>query len=139
MCRFQSALGGWYPTFTGYVFLALGMASFIRPEILSYYAIDLDEPSARVAIRAMIGGGEVGIGVVLLFGGHINLSLSQRSLIAVAIFTCVGLSRLFAVTIEGTGLLTIQPVREAAIELTLGGVGLWAAWIAEFRSESTSI
>jgi hypothetical protein len=75
----------------------------------------------------MIGGGEIGIALILLLGRYVNLSLSQRSLIAAVIFICVGLSRLVGVWIEGFDFSTIQPLREAAIELVLGGAGLWAA------------
>ena len=136
--RFRSGIGSCYAIGAGCIFLALGIATLIHPEVLSYYAIGLGEPSARAAIRAMVGGGEMGIAIVLLLGGYIKLSLSQRSLIAAVIFTCVGLSRLFAVTIEGADVLTIQPFREAAIELTLGGFGLWAARIAELKLDASS-
>ncbi len=94
---------------------------------MSYYAIGLDQPSARVAMRAMIGGGEIGIGVVLILGGRINLSSRQLSLIAAAIFICVGLSRVTAVFMESAEVLAVQPLREALIEILLGGLGLLAA------------
>lgn len=127
MSRFRSGISRLYPTVAGCIFLALGIVTLIQPEILSYYAINLDHPSARIATRAMIGGGEIGIALVLLLGSYINLSLSQRSLIAAVIFICVGLSRLVGVWIEGFDFSTIQPLREAAIEIVLGGAGLWAA------------
>lgn len=120
-------LGRVYPSFAGCIFLALGIVTLIQPEIMSYYAIGLDQPSARVAMRAMIGGGEIGIGCVLVFGGRIKLSPRKRSLIAAAIFICVGLSRVAAVFMEGADLLAVQPLREALIEILLGGIGLWAA------------
>ena len=120
-------LGSVYPSFAGCIFLALGIATLIQPEIMSYYAIGLDHPSARVAMRAMIGGGDIGIGVVLILGGRINLSSRQLSLIAAAVFICVGLSRVAAVFMEGADLLAVQPLREALIEILLGGIGLWAA------------
>lgn len=127
MSHLHRNLGRVYPSFAGCIFLALGMVTLIRPEIMSYYAIGLDQPSARVAMRAMIGGGEIGIGVVLILGGRINLSSRQLSLIAAAIFICVGLSRVAAVFMEGADLLAVQPLREALIEILLGGIGLWAA------------
>ncbi len=127
MSHLHRILGRVYPSFAGCIFLALGIATLIQPEIMSYYAIGLDQPSARVAMRAMIGGGEIGIGCVLILGGRINLSPSQRSLIAAAIFICVGFSRVAAVSIEGAELLAFQPLREALIEILLGGIGLWAA------------
>lgn len=127
MSHLHRNLGRVYPSFAGCIFLALGLVTLIQPEIMSYYAIGLDQPSARVAMRAMIGGGEIGIGVVLILGGRINLSSRQLSLIAAAIFICVGLSRVAAVFMEGADLLAFQPLREALIEILLGGIGLWAA------------
>lgn len=127
MCRFQQISGRSYPVISGLIFLTLGMVTLVYPEILTYYSINLDQPSARVAIRAMLGGGELGIALLLLAGSRINLSPQQRSLIAAAIFVCVGLARLFAVGIEGIDVLTIQPLREATIEIILGGAGLWSA------------
>lgn len=127
MSHLHRNLGRVYPSFAGCIFLALGLVTLIQPEIMSYYAIGLDQPSARVAMRAMIGGGEIGIGVVLILGGRINLSSRQLSLIAAAIFICVGLSRVAAVFMEGADLLAVQPLREALIEILLGGIGLWAA------------
>ncbi|MBY6129483.1 DUF4345 family protein [Qipengyuania aquimaris] len=127
MSHLHRNLGRVYPSFAGCIFLALGLVTLIQPEIMSYYAIGLDQPSARVAMRAMIGGGEIGIGVVLILGGRINLFSRQLSLIAAAIFICVGLSRVAAVFMEGADLLAVQPLREALIEILLGGIGLWAA------------
>lgn len=127
MSHLHRISGRLYPSFAGCIFLALGIVTLIQPEIMSYYAIGLDQPSARVAMRAMIGGGEIGIGVVLILGGRINLSSRQLSLIAAAIFVCVGLSRVAAVFMEGADLLAFQPLREALIEILLGGIGLWAA------------
>ncbi|WP_379553821.1 DUF4345 family protein [Qipengyuania sp. DGS5-3] len=131
MSHLHRNLGRVYPSFAGCIFLALGIVTLIQPEIMSYYAIGLDQPSARVAMRAMIGGGEIGIGVVLILGGRINLSSRQLSLTAAAIFICVGLSRVAAVFTEGADLLAVQPLREALIEILLGGIGLWAArgWV----------
>ena len=127
MNRLRNGISRLYPTVAGCIFLVLGIVTLIQPEILNYYAISLDRPAARTATRAMIGGGEIGIALILLLGRYINLSLSQRSLIAAAIFICVGLSRLVGVWIEGFDISTSQPLREAAIELVLGGAGLWTA------------
>lgn len=125
--RFHSILSRIYPVIAGCIFLGLGAATLIHPEILGYYAINLDQPSARTAVRAMIGGGEIGIAFILLLGGYMTVSSRQRSLIAAVIFIFVGLSRLLGAYVEGIDHLTIQPFREAAIEITLGALGFWAA------------
>ncbi len=124
---FRKGASRFYPTIAGCIFLALGLATVIQPEILHYYAINFDQPSARTAVRAMIGGGEIGIALVLLLGGYVQISLSQRSLVAAVIFISVGVIRLFGACLEGVDLPAIQPLREAAIEIMLGSLGLWSA------------
>lgn len=48
----------------GLTFFGLGAAFFLWPETMaSFVGIGLDEPSARTDIRAVYGGGEIGIGV----------------------------------------------------------------------------
>lgn len=125
--NFRQIVGRSYPAIAGCIFLVLGSATLVYPEILAYYSIALDQPPARVATRAMLGGGEIGIALLLLAGGRVGFSLRIRSLIAAVIFTCVGLSRVFAVGLEGLEALSVQPLREAAIEIILGGIGLWSA------------
>ena len=133
--RLRKVFADTYPFLAGFIFLVLGIATLIQPDILSHYGIGLSQPSARVATRAMIGGGEIGLALVLLFGGRFSLNRQQRSLISAVIFICVGLSRIAAVFLEDANLLGSQPVREAFIELLLGSMGLWAAFGLEaYRS-----
>jgi hypothetical protein len=133
--RLRKVFAHTYPFLAGSIFLVLGIATLIQPDILSYYGIGLNQPSARVATRAMIGGGEIGLALVLLFGGRFGLNRQQRSLIAAVILICVGLSRIAAIFLEDATLLASQPAREAFIELLLGGAGLWAAFGLEaYRS-----
>ena len=114
-----------YPLLSGAIFLGLGVLTLIRPEVLEYYSIGVDSASARTAIRAMIGGGEIGIGLVLLGGGRFGFSFKQRSSIAVVIFGIVGLVRIGSAWIEGGLHMEWQPLREAFIELALALIGVW--------------
>lgn len=116
-----------YPFLAGLVFLAFGLATLIRPEILSYYSIAIDTPSARIAIRAMIGGGELGIAFLLLQGERVGLSSNQRSLIAAVVFLSVGSARMISGAGEGIDLLIGQPIRESAVEVVFGVLGIWIA------------
>lgn len=112
-----------YPIFAGLIFLALGVLTFINPEVLGYYEIGVDNASARIAIRAMIGGGEVALGLVVLVGQQIGLTIQQRSLIAALVFLSVGAARFSAVWIDHDVNAIIQPLREAAFEIGLAGLG----------------
>jgi len=122
-----------YPILAGLLFLGLGTLTLIRPEILGYYSIDVANDKARIAIRAMIGGGELALGLVIAAGQRIGISVKQRSLIAACVFLCVGLVRLAAAWMEGGLGVAQQPYREAAIELILGSLGLVAAMVVDER------
>ncbi|MEM7701607.1 MAG: DUF4345 family protein [Pseudomonadota bacterium] len=117
-------IAAFYPILSGALFLGLGLLTMIRPEVLEYYSIGVDSASARTAIRAMIGGGEIGLGTVLLGGHRWGFSLSQRCILAAVVFICVGLTRLVSSGLEFGFYLAHQPLREAAIELILGCVGV---------------
>ncbi|MEL6540279.1 MAG: hypothetical protein AAFQ34_02645 [Pseudomonadota bacterium] len=120
-----------YPHLAGLLFLGLGMLTLVRPEILGYYSIGLENNQARIAIRAMIGGGELALGLVIAAGQRIGISVKQRSLIAACVFLCVGLARLSAIWMEGGLGFAQQPHREAVIELTLGSLGVVAAMVVD--------
>ena len=51
---------------TGATYVGLGVSFFIWPEVMtSFVGIVLSEPSARTDIRAVYGGGEIGLGLFL--------------------------------------------------------------------------
>lgn len=51
---------------TGATYASLGVSFFLWPEVMtSFVGIVLSEPSARTDIRAVYGGGEIGLGVFL--------------------------------------------------------------------------
>lgn len=130
MTRWKGRIAALYPLLSGAIFIGLGVLTFIRPESLEYYSIGVESAPARTAIRAMIGGGEVGIGVVLLGGARLGLFVSQRCTLAATIFVCVGLARLFSAGFEGELVLASQPLREASLELVLGCLGVYSAIMA---------
>ena len=125
--RWQHRLTALYPLLSGTIFIGLGLLTLFQPDVFEYYSIGVDSASARTAIRAMVGGGEVGIGLVILCGSHLGFSINQRCTLAASIFLCVGLARLLSAAFEGELQLTSQPLREASIELFLGSLGAWVA------------
>ena len=124
--RWQDGLARAYPILAGAIFLGFGAITLIRPEVLEYYSISVDNSTSRIAARAMIGGGEIGLGLVLLFGGKLGFSNEQRSFLAATIFISVALARLVGLLVEGELNSIAQPIREASIELLLGLLGAWA-------------
>ncbi|WP_438726974.1 hypothetical protein ACR9YC_09765 [Parasphingorhabdus sp. DH2-15] len=47
--------------------IILGVITALYPEIFTlFYRVGLDDPTARTVIAAIIGGGEIGIGIALL-------------------------------------------------------------------------
>jgi len=134
--KWQTRIAVLYPLLSGAIFVGLGLLTLVQPDVIEYYSIGIDSASARTAIRAMIGGGEVGLGILMLGGGRLGFSVSQRCTIAATIFACVGLARLLSAGFEGELYLASQPLREASIELFLCCLGVLAAIMAR-RAELT--
>lgn len=86
---------------SGLLFLILGVWSFADPEIFTdLYGIDAAKPSAAIALRSMIGGGEIGLGLFMCLGGRFGVSLHSRLLLAVLLFACVFFARGGAVILD---------------------------------------
>ena len=111
----------------GRLLLGLEIWTFINPEILTYYGVVLVDPEARIAIRAIIGGGEVGLGLLLTVGAVVAFTNKALNSVAATVFLSVGLARVFAVLIEQGSAVGWQPWRESSIELLLGTIALFAA------------
>ena len=75
----------------------------------------------------MIGGGEIALGLVILLGQRIGLTIQQRSLIAALVFLGVGLARMAAAWFEGGFGFGLQPYREATVEIALAALGFIVA------------
>ena len=104
----------------GIMFIALGVFTIAKPSVFSHYGIRIDTPEARIAIRAIVGGGEVGIGLFLSIGGWLNIRSSVLNGLATTILLSVGLTRLIAAWLETSQPVSIQPYREGLIEVSLG-------------------
>lgn len=111
----------------GLLLIGLGIWTFINPEILTYYGVVLVDPEARIAIRAIIGGGEVGLGLLLTVGTSGAFTNKALNSVAATVFLSVGLARVFAILIEQGSAVGWQPWRESSIELLLGTIALFAA------------
>ena len=102
------------------ILIVFGVWTFSDPAVLHHYGIDTSEPNARIALRAIIGGGELGLGVTLLAGKFLKLDRRTLNFMAATVFLSVGVSRLLAASLERSAAIGMQPWREGAIELVLG-------------------
>ena len=112
--------------FLGLLLIAIGAVTFLYPELLGHYSISTDNPDSRIALKAMIGGGEIGFGVYLAFANLIGVQQRALNLAAAMLFISVGLTRFVATALEDTNEFPWQSVREASIELMLGLLALFA-------------
>ena len=103
----------------GVLLLVFGAITAIEPSVMSVYGIALDEPSARTAIRSIIGGGEIALGLALVFGRRAGATHRALNAFAALVFGCVGAVRLSSAAVEGILSLSSQPFREGMIELGL--------------------
>lgn len=104
----------------GAILIVFGIWTFSDPAVLHHYGIDTSEPNARIALRAIIGGGELGLGVTLVAGKFLKLDRRTLNFIAATVFLSAGISRLLAASLERSSAIGIQPLREGVIELVLG-------------------
>ena len=109
----------------GALLLVFGIWTFSDPAVLHHYGIDTSDPNARIALRAIMGGGELGLGVTLLVGKFLKLDQRTLNFMAATVFLSVGVSRLLAASLERSAAIGIQPSREGAIEMVLGAFALF--------------
>lgn len=110
----------------GLLLIAIGAATFLFPELLSHYSIATDQSDNRIALRAIIGGGEIGIGAYLAFANFFGIQQKSLNLAAAFLFLAVGLARFIATMLEASFEIPWQPVREASIEVVLGFLAVLA-------------
>jgi hypothetical protein len=116
----------------GALLLIFGIWSFADPEIFAkLYSIDTSAPSATSAMRAMVGGGEIGLGLFLLLGRKLKVSLRSRLLLATFLFVCVFIARASAIALEWSE-VSSGTIRELAIEGVLACA--FVAFVALVRS-----
>ena len=108
----------------GAILVVFGMWTFTDPAVLHHYGIDTSQPNARIALRAIIGGGELGLGVTLLAGKFLKLDQRTLNFVAATVFLSVGISRLLAASLERSAAIGIQPWREGPIEMVLGAMAV---------------
>ncbi|MEO9971987.1 MAG: hypothetical protein ABJG15_19490 [Hyphomonadaceae bacterium] len=102
----------------GLLFLLMGAVTFISPAIFtSLYGLGLPTPESRVAIRAIIGGGELSLSFIFLFGNRFGFSDVIRIRLALVTFAGVILFRLGAIAMEGT--YSVSLLRELLIEIII--------------------
>ena len=100
----------------GLLLLGLGFWSFLDPGIFTQlYGIKVVDSTAKVALRAMIGGGEIGLGMFMLVGGSFNVSLWSRLMLATFGFGSVFIARTCAVLLDWPT-ITEALIREVVIE-----------------------
>ena len=106
---------------SGLLLLILGVWSFADPEVFTdLYGIDAAKPSAAIALRSMIRGGEIGLGLFLFLGKKFGVPLHSRLWLAVSLFACVFLARAGAVILAWPEVSTGM-IRELTIEGVLVG------------------
>ena len=103
----------------GVLLLGFGIFVVLHPVVMHVYDIALDKPTARTGIRAIIGGGEIALGLILIFGRRLGASAFTLNAMAALVFGCVGAVRLSSAAYEGILALGTQPLREGMIELVL--------------------
>jgi len=105
----------------GILLLALGIATFIHPQIMGRYGLNANTTHSIMTIRALIGGAEMGMGVFMLFGSKIGVSFRARLWFGMFIFCGIVAARLISIFIANTAIPEMI-VRELIAELVIIGI-----------------
>ena len=103
----------------GCMLAGLGMATLYHPEFMVRYGLEVATPEARIATRAIIGGGELGFGAFLLFGGKLHFTMRQRLVLATVLFYAILIARILAVWLEHKSTLAPIVYRELFVEFII--------------------
>ena len=83
----------------GVMLVGLGLVTMIYPEIMNRYGLNLEDAHAKSTVMAVIGGSEIGLGLFVLFGHKIGVSLSARIAMLLLIFMGILIARLLSVVL----------------------------------------
>jgi len=99
----------------GCLLLLMGIITFIYPQIMTRYGLITDNVHARLTIRALIGGSEIGFGLYMLLGQKAGASISARLWTGLSIFIGIVAAR-FASLIISNGPISNMIYRELVAE-----------------------
>lgn len=85
----------------GLLLCAMGMITFLYPQIMVRYGFSTDSIHAVMSIRSLIGGAEIGLGVLMLFGNKINMSVQSRLWVLLFLFLGVLIARIISIVLIG--------------------------------------
>jgi len=105
----------------GTLLLALGVITLIHPQIMGRYGLIADTTHSIMSIRSLIGGSEIGIGALMIFGGKLSISIRARLWFAMFLFGGIVLARLVSIAISGATIPEMI-MRELIAELVLIGL-----------------
>lgn len=118
----------------GLILIAIGVSTIFFPTVMEYYGIAIDRPESRIAIRAIIGGGELGLGLALVLGKYIGMEQRTLNGVSAFVFLSVGLVRLGAIYPERFHLSNWQPWREGLLEVFFGALAIAAFLLSSLRA-----
>jgi hypothetical protein len=78
----------------GCMLIALGTLTALHPEIMTRYGLSADNAHASSTIMAVIGGGEIGLGLFALLGKSIGVTLQARIYLLLFVFSGVLVARI---------------------------------------------
>jgi len=71
----------------GCLLLVMGLITFVYPQIMSRYGLVTDTLHAKLTIRALIGGSEIGLGLFMILGRKVQATISVRLWVGLSIFS----------------------------------------------------
>ena len=79
--------------------LGMGITTFLYPQVMARYGMVTDTLHAKLTIRALIGGSEIGLGLFMLLGRKVQATISVRLWVGLSIFSGIVAARLVSLII----------------------------------------
>ncbi len=114
-----------YRSVTGLILLFFGIMTLLYPYIMTLYGISVETAQTRIAIRGLIGGGEITFAAIVLFGPRFGFDKLVCVRLIMLLFLGIGLTRLLSGLWEGWDIFWGLPLRESLLEICLGLLGLY--------------
>ena len=86
-------------TMLGVMLVGLGLVTMIHPEIMNRYGLNLGDAHAKSTVMAVIGGSEIGVGLFVLFGHKIGVTISARIAMLLLVFMGILTVRLISIVL----------------------------------------
>ncbi|MGB0906086.1 MAG: hypothetical protein ACPGVT_01235 [Maricaulaceae bacterium] len=117
----SNRFAGFVTLFLGLLLIGLGLTTLVHPQIMERYGLNADSLHAIMSIRALIGGAEIGLGLLMMAGGKLGISIRSRLWTGLFLFSGIVAARLISLFLADAAIPELI-YREFIAEVIIVGV-----------------